>query len=181
MNLNSETQLVEAAQNGHLESFGVLYEHYHSAMVALAYSVLGNRDLADEAAQETFATACQKLGTLRHSDKFAGWLASICRNTARNILRSKRKTEAWNFQKRTENENIEEDRRDLIREAVGKLRSADRELIVMRYYDGFSQAQISNVLDISPSAVNGRLVRAKQKIAMYLKRNRFTGDNYGTA
>ena len=181
MNLNSETQLVGAAQKGHLESFGVLYERYHSAMVALAYSVLGDKDLADDAAQETFAIACQKLGTLRQRDKFAAWLASICRNVARSILRSKSKTEAVNFQERTENENIEEDRRDLIREAVWKLRPADRELIVMRYYDGFSQSQISNVLDISPSAVNGRLVRAKRKIARYLKRNGFTGDDYGTA
>jgi len=181
VNLNSETQLVEAAQKGHLESFGVLYEQYHSAMVALAYSVLGDRDLADDAAQETFATACYKLGTLRHSDKFAGWLASICRNTARNILRSKRKTETVDFQERTENKKMGEDRRDLIREAVWKLRPADRELIVMRYYDGFSQAQISKVLEISPSAVNGRLVRAKRKIAGYLKRNGFPGDDYGTA
>ena len=180
MNLNSETQLVEAAQKGHLESFGVLYERYHSAMTALAYSMLGDKDLADDTAQETFAIACQKLGTLRHSNKFAGWLASICRNTARNILRSKIKTEAGDFQKRTESENIEEHRRDLIREAVWKLRPADRELIVMRYYDGFSQAQISNVLDISPQAVNGRLFRAKQKIAKYLKQNGFMGKNYET-
>jgi RNA polymerase sigma-70 factor (ECF subfamily) len=178
--LNSETQLVEAAQNGHLESFGVLYERYHSAMVALAYSVLGDKELADDAAQETFAIACQKLDSLKHRDKFAGWLASICRNTARNILRSKRKTEAGDFQKFTENENIEVHRRELIRDAVWKLRPADRELIVMRYYDGFSQAQISKVLDISPSAVNGRLVRAKRKIARYLKRNGFPGDDYGT-
>jgi DNA-directed RNA polymerase specialized sigma24 family protein len=47
VNLNSDTELVEAAQNGNLDSFGVLYERYHSAMVALAYSVLGNRDLAE--------------------------------------------------------------------------------------------------------------------------------------
>ena len=175
MDLNSETQLVEAAQNGHLESFGVLYERYHSAMVALAYSVLGDRDLADDAAQETFAIACQKLVTLRHRDKFAGWLASICRNVARTILRSKGKSAAVNFQERVGNQNDTDHRRDAIREIVWKLRPADRELIVMRYYNGFSQAQISNVLDISPQAVNGRLVRAKRKIAEYLKRNSFDG------
>ena len=37
VDLNSETQLVEAAQYGHLESFGALYERYHSPMVALAH------------------------------------------------------------------------------------------------------------------------------------------------
>jgi RNA polymerase sigma-70 factor (ECF subfamily) len=86
-----------------------------------------------------------------------------------------------NFQGRSGNQNDTDHRRDAIREAVWKLKPADRELIVMRYYDGFSQAQISNVLDISPSAVNGRLVRAKRKIAKYLKHNGFTGDEYGTA
>jgi RNA polymerase sigma-70 factor (ECF subfamily) len=180
VNLNSETQLVEAAQNGHLESFGVLYKHYHSAMAALAYSVLGDRDLADDAAQETFAIACQKLGTLRRRDKFAVWLASICRNTARNILRSKGKAAALTARSFAEDE-MGAERRDAIRQAVWNLRSAERELIVLRYYNGFSQAQISSVLDISPSAVNGRLVRAKRKIAKYLKRNGFMGDDYGTA
>ena len=68
----------------------------------------------------------------------------------------------------------------MIRQAVWKLRPADRELIVMRYYDGFSQAQISGVLDISPSAVNGRLFRAKRKIAKYLRHSGFTGENHGT-
>ncbi|MBW8040710.1 MAG: RNA polymerase sigma factor [Planctomycetes bacterium] len=172
--------LVEAAQNGHLESFGALYERYHSPMVALAYSVLGDRDLAEDAAQETFAIACQKLGTLRRRDKFAGWLASICRNVAHSILRSKGKSATVNFQEPVVNQNSGDHRRDAIRQAVFKLRSSDRELIVLRYYNGFSQAQISNVLNISPQAVNGRLFRAKRKIAKYLKRNGFTGDDYGT-
>ena len=177
----SEERTVEAVQNGHLESFGVLYERYHSAMVALAYSVLGDKDLADDAAQEAFAIACQKLSALRHRDKFAGWLASICRNTARSILRSKGKSSAVNFQEDAGNQNDTDHRRDVIREAVWKLKPADRELIVMRYYDGFSQAQISNVLDISHQAVNGRLFRAKRKIEKYLKRNSFMGGRYGTA
>ncbi len=180
MNLNSETELVEAAQNGNLESFGVLYERYHSAMVGLAYSVLGNRDLAEDVAQETFAIACQKLDTLRQKDKFAAWLASICRNTSRDILRSQGKSAVLTAQRASEDFEVGAERRDAIRQAVWKLRPADRELIVMRYYDGFSQAQISNVLDISPSAVNGRLFRAKQKIAKYLKQNGFMGKNYET-
>jgi RNA polymerase sigma-70 factor (ECF subfamily) len=180
VNLNSETQLVGAAQKGHLESFGTLYVRYYSSMVALAYSALADRDLAEDTAQETFAIACQKLGTLRQRDKFAAWLASICRNVARSIHRSKGKSAAANFQKRFGNQNDTDHRRDAIREAVWKLRPADRELIIMRYYDGFSQAQISGVLDISPQAVNGRLFRAKQKIAKYLKRNGFTGENYET-
>jgi RNA polymerase sigma-70 factor (ECF subfamily) len=74
-----------------------------------------------------------------------------------------------------------DERSEAIRRAVWSLREAERELIVLRYFDGFSQAQISSVLGISPQAVNGKLVRAKRKIAEYLKRNGLAGAHYESA
>jgi len=175
-----DEQLAEAAQNGHLDSFGALYERYHSSMVALAYSMLADKDMAEDTAQEAFVIACRDLLNLKRRDKFGAWLAGICRNVARGVLREKGKTIASDLWNTTENQDSQEHHRDTIRRAVWKLSSAERELIVLRYYDGFSQSQISKVLDISSSAVNGRLVRAKRKIAQYLKQNGFTGDNYET-
>jgi len=90
VSLNSETKLVEAARNGHLESFGALYERYHSPMVALAYSMLADRDLAEDAAQEVFAVACRDIGSLKSKEKFVAWLAGICRNVSRQMLRANR-------------------------------------------------------------------------------------------
>jgi len=182
LNLNSETTLVEAAQNGHLESFGALYERYHSSMVALAYSMLADRDLAEDAAQDAFAIACRDIGSLKSKERFAAWLAGICRNVARQMLRAnKGKPVALGDNPAAQKRDDMEDRREAIRRAVWNLREAERELIVMRYFDGFSQGQISEVLDISPQAVNGRLVRAKRKIAKYLKRNGYMGDDYETS
>jgi len=173
VNLNSETQLVEAAQNGHLESFGALYERYHSPMVALAYSML---------AQEVFAIACRDIESLKSKERFAAWLAGICRNVSRQMLRASRiKPAALSDEHAAQSGSDCEDRRETIRRAVWNLREAERDLIVLRYFDGFSQARISEVLGLSPQAVNGRLVRAKRKIAKYLKRNGFTGDDYGTS
>ncbi|MBL7186937.1 MAG: RNA polymerase sigma factor [Phycisphaerae bacterium] len=176
MKLNSDTQLVEAAQNGHLESFGALYECYHSPMVALAYSMLADRDLAEDAAQETFAIACRDIGSLKSKERFAAWLAGICRNISRQMLRTgKSRGVAPDNEPAVVRRNDTEDRREVIRRAVWSLREPERELIVMRYFDGFSQGQISEVLGLSSQAVNGRLVRAKRKIAAYLKRKRFDG------
>ena len=181
MNLNSETQLVQAAQNGHLESFGALYERYHSSMVALAYSMLADRDLAEDAAQEVFAIACRDIGSLKSKERFAAWLTGICRNTARQMLRSKNRDVTLNAQGSTKNADSEQHRADAIRRAVWQLRPNERELIVLRYYDNLPYEQIAQVLDISIQAVNGRLVRAKRKIAKYLKRNGLTGDDYETS
>ncbi|MHC4147181.1 MAG: sigma-70 family RNA polymerase sigma factor [Planctomycetota bacterium] len=179
VDLNSETQLVEAVQNGHLESFGALYERYHSSMVALAYSMLADRDLAEDAAQEVFAIACRDIGSLKSKERFAAWLAGICRNVSRQVLRANKiKPATLSDDCAADNRYDCDDRREAIRRAVWNLREAERELIVLRYFDGFSQAQISEVLGISSQAVNGRLVRAKRKIAKYLKRNGLTGDDH---
>jgi len=180
LDLNSETQLAEAAQNGHLESFGALYQRYHSSMVALAYSMLANRDLAEDAAQEVFAIACRDLGTLKSKERFAAWLAGICRNISRQMLRVKvaKPPTLGDDHANPAHDADSEDRREMIRRAVWSLRQPEREIIVLRYFDGFSQARISEVLGLSAQAVNGRLVRAKRKIAKYLKRNGLTGDDY---
>lgn len=179
MDLDSETQLVEAAQNGHLESFGALYERYHSPMVALAYSMLADRDMAEDAAQEVFAIVCRDIGSLKSKERFAAWLAGICRNVSRQMLRASKSTLAARDNDITaEHGDDMEDRREAIRRAVWQLRPDDREMIVLRYYDNLPYEQIANILDISIQAVNGRLIRAKRKIAKYLKRNGLTGDDY---
>ncbi|MFC1677295.1 RNA polymerase sigma factor, partial [Planctomycetota bacterium] len=43
-----------------ISSFGELYERYYPTMVWIAYSILDDRNLAEDAAQETFAVACEK-------------------------------------------------------------------------------------------------------------------------
>ena len=181
MDLNSDTHLVEAAQNGCLESFGALYERYHSPMVALAYSMLADRDLAEDAAQEVFAVACRDIGNLKSKERFAAWLAGICRNVSRQMLRTQKIKPVVLSDDYADQSEETRDCREMIRRAVWSLREAERELIVLRYFDGFSQSRISEVLGLSAQAVNGRLVRAKRKIAKYLERNGLTGDDYETS
>ena len=173
--------MVEAAQKGCIKSFEILYERYYSSVAALAFSILADRQLAEDAAQETFATACDKIRSLKSKEKFASWLASICRNISRQTLRSRKK-------KPTAIENISaaaSSRRDgdnqsqtIIRQALENLKEKERELIVMRYFDNLPYERIASVMDISTQAVHGRLIRTKRKIAKYLKRNGVTGDNY---
>jgi len=70
----NDGQLVTAAQAGDLESLKVLYERYYRSMVWLAYSILSDRQLAEDAAQETFAAVCTSLKRLKQPEKFARYL-----------------------------------------------------------------------------------------------------------
>jgi len=124
-----DTTLVEAAIDGDAESFTELCKRYYPAMVAIAHSILGDRHLAEDAAQEAFAKAAFGLPQLRRKGKFAGWLAAICRNAARDMV--------W----RTDNGPIliersvvakrsdQNEATEIVREAIGKLSAATRELV----------------------------------------------------
>jgi len=87
---DSERQTVEAACDGDAEAMAGLYERYYAVMVWVAYSVLLDRGLAEDAAQQAFATACEKMHGPRRPDRFGPWLTRICRNAAIDMARDRR-------------------------------------------------------------------------------------------
>ena len=173
---HNEAQWVIAASRGDLESFGRLYEKYYGLMVALAYSVLADRHLAEDAAQEAFARACDNLGKLRQPDKFASWLASICRNAAHQTLRQRKKLSFTDDPPTRVAKNQTDETVEVIREALWILPDPDREILVLRYFNDLSYEQIAQVLGKTVSAIHGRLLRARKKLAHKLKRMGFSGE-----
>ncbi len=169
----SDAELVCAAACGDADSFTVLCQRYYPAMVAIAHAIIGDRHLAEDAAQQGFAKAAVKLPQLRNEKSFASWLATICRNTAKDLTKTIDKTDL--------NEDLSEiaapqdtdELADAVKEAVCKLPDSDREVVFLKFYDGLSYEQISAVLEITEYAINGRIRRAKKKIAAYLKGNGF--------
>ncbi len=71
-----------------------LYERYYAMMVWVAYSVLPDCGLAEDAAQQAFATAYGKIRNLRQPDQFGPWLTTICRNAAQDVARARRRDAA---------------------------------------------------------------------------------------
>jgi len=77
MTQKPDAELINSARRGDPDSFSQLCSRYYTAMVAIAHAKLGDRHLAEDAAQEAFAKACEKLGQLKNENKFAYWLAAI--------------------------------------------------------------------------------------------------------
>jgi RNA polymerase sigma-70 factor (ECF subfamily) len=168
-----DSVLVEAAIGGDADSFAELCSRYYPAMVAIAHSVLGEKDRAEDAAQQGFANAVGKLGQLKDKSKFGGWLAVICRNAALDMARSDEKFSNVDGLSEAAADSQQDGLGDGVRDAIGRLSDSAREVIYLRYYEGMSYGRICEVLGLSEQAVNGRLRRAKKKIAEYLKRNGF--------
>jgi len=171
---NLERQLVDAAADGDSESFGELCRQYYGPMVAIAYSVVSDHQLAEDAAQESFARALVSVRRLKNRTRFAPWLAAICRNVAKDMVAAKaRRVNAADLSQPAREDSDAESER-AIRRAIEQLPDATKELIVLRYYNNLSYEQIAAVSGVSRAAINGRLSRAKRRMAKYLKRNGFS-------
>jgi RNA polymerase sigma-70 factor (ECF subfamily) len=169
-----ERALVEAALGGDIQSFGELCRRYYSAMVAIAYTVLSDHQLAEDAAQESFARALVNLRSLKNKNRFAPWLAAICRNVAKDMVAAKARHVGNEALSHVAQRNDDEGDDRAVRRAIEQLPDAAKELIVLRYYNNLSYERIASILGISRAAINGRLARAKRKMARYLKQNGFS-------
>ncbi len=163
--------LVRSAVAGDLDSFGELATRYYAAMVSIAYAICGDRHLAEDAAQEALARALVRLQTLQRPDRFGPWLCRICRNVAHDMLAHRARQASNEDISRVRQPVGTDDDTGPVKEAVAALSEPARELVILRYYNDLSYEQISEVLGISRAAINGRLTRAKRKLAAYLKRH----------
>ena len=85
--VSSDAYLVRKARAGDSQAFGVLVGRYMRAAYAVSLSVTGRHVDAEDAAQEAFMVALARLDDCRNPDRFAGWLMTIVRNRARNLVR----------------------------------------------------------------------------------------------
>jgi len=81
-----EDALVKMASNGDLDAFNQLVLSHQNKAYNLAYTLLGDPDSADDATQESFIKAFQKIGSFR-GGSFRAWLLKIVTNTSYDILR----------------------------------------------------------------------------------------------
>jgi RNA polymerase sigma-70 factor (ECF subfamily) len=139
--------------------------------------MLGEAEIAEDAAQETFLRAYQNI--LRYDLKrpFPTWLLSIAAHYCIDRLRKRKfsmfsidadestfelpDTEAPN----PENEAIKKEERDQVHVILQSLDATDRAAIIMRYWYDFSEAEIAEALNLTVSAVKSRLHRARRALA----------------
>ncbi|MFC1659966.1 RNA polymerase sigma factor [Gemmatimonadota bacterium] len=87
MREQSDGNLVREAIRGRSEAFGALVTRYMRPAYLVAFSITGNREDAEDVAQEAFLVALDRLEDCRSPERFGGWLLTIVRNRSKNLLR----------------------------------------------------------------------------------------------
>ena len=166
--------LVRGALQADPESFGQLCKRYYKPLVAVADSILLDHHLAEDAAQEALAHACRQLPRLKRPELFGPWVAAICRNVAKDMLRDRqRQRTAAGDRETRQAEGPDDGQMELVAEGLKHLPQHLREVVYLRFYNGMSYQQMTSVLGTTPESIDGRLRRAKKRIAAYLMKRGF--------
>jgi RNA polymerase sigma factor (sigma-70 family) len=168
----SDADLVGTARAGDAASFGTLLERHRASLYASALSILGERGEAQDAVQDAFLIALQRLADLREPTAAAAWLHAIVRNACRMRLRASRETPSEILTLDRRDELDPEDAlerlalRDWVWTALERLPESLRATIMLRYFTRrCSYAEIGAILGIPIGTVRSRLNQAKRRLA----------------
>lgn len=134
---------------------------------------LGDEQLSDDLAQETFIKAYVNITKFRGMSSFSTWLMRIAYNVFYDEVRSRKQTEDIDESpvvKRSfasGDSNLKMD----IYAALALLKPDERTCITMQLIDGYPIEQISKITGITENTVKSHLKRGKEKLANYLKQN----------
>ncbi|MGA2612099.1 MAG: sigma-70 family RNA polymerase sigma factor [Spirochaetia bacterium] len=159
---------------GNRDAFRLIVDRYKGLIVRLSLSFLGNREEAEEAAQEIFLRAFRSLHRFSLDKKLLPWLYSIAVNHLRSAYgRMKRRDErvaavevelAAGGESDPQRVVLADYERAALRQAVDSLPPTLREVIVLYYYEEMRVESISAVLNIGVENVKSRLFRGRQKL-----------------
>jgi RNA polymerase sigma-70 factor, ECF subfamily len=130
----------------------------------IAASVLRDRGLAEDAAQEACATIARALPSLRSLDAFATWSYKIAVTAALAAARQRSRAQSLDELDPTAEAGLDRgDALDLYR-ALGRLRPIQRAVILLHYYAGQSSSEIADATGVPSSTVRFHLMRARSAL-----------------
>jgi RNA polymerase sigma factor (sigma-70 family) len=164
-------------RDGDPEAVRAVYGSYGRLVYAVAYRVLGDRGLAEEATQLAFLKAWRAADSLDESREMGPWLATIARRVAIDVHRREAPRRADELESVaqadpalvTEPQSAEA-LHDVweVRRAVAELPPQEQEIVRLQHFEGLTHVQIAERLKLAPGTVKSRSFRAHKRLAAQL-------------
>jgi RNA polymerase sigma-70 factor (ECF subfamily) len=168
---DTDGSLIESALFGDGEAFSRLVMRYQRVVFGAVYSVLRNKHLAEDIAQDALLAAWQKLGTLKETDKFGPWVYQVALNKAKDYFKKHRESISLEYIPYPVADNAYNPERvlfpgsfDQLHEVIEKLSEKLGIVIKLHYFESASIEEIAQQLNLSAGTVKWRLHEAREKI-----------------
>lgn len=186
---DSDAQLVGRARDGDAGAFEALVHRHLRAAYAVSLAELGNVADAEDALQDAFVTALERLDECRQPDRFEAWLVQIARNRARDLRR--RRTirlasplEAAETRASGSSPSADAERADLrerLQAALGHLSEVQREVVLLHDMEGWKHREIAEVLGLPEGTVRSHLFHARRALRARLGSGAYAEESDGYA
>lgn len=167
----SDAELVAMARSGDQDAFGELVRRYQRPAYSVALSVAGNHSDAEDAAQEAFLTALQRLDDCRNPARFGSWFLSIVRNRARNLVRRESLRSGDPVPESAQSREPSPAKaaqlaelRSRLEEALQTLPEVQREIVLLHDWEGWKHGEIAERLGIPSGTVRSHLHFARKAL-----------------
>ena len=176
----SNSELVKKSQLGDKSAFEELVKRHQELVFSLSFKLTGNRELANDVAQEAFIRAWKAIGKFRGDSTFGTWIYRITVNTAWTLRKKAKKHNSLNIED-TQEPVVVDEKKDpelvainsdlslVLRKALNQIPLEQRIIVELKNIEGRSHKEIADYLDISVTAAKVRLHRAHQKLRNILE------------
>ena len=176
----SNSELVKKSQLGDKSAFEELVKRHQDLVFSLSFKLTGNRELANDVAQESFIRAWKAIEKFRGDSTFGTWIYRITVNTAWTLRKKAKKHYSLNIEDTQEPVVIDEkkdpelvainsDLSVVLRKALNQIPLEQRIIVELKNIEGRSHKEIADYLDISVTAAKVRLHIAHQKLRNILE------------
>jgi RNA polymerase sigma-70 factor (ECF subfamily) len=177
----AEAALLRAGQAGDRTALGQLLALHERALVAFCLGILGSVEDAEDAAQETFLRALQGLGGFRGEAEFRTWLFRIAVNLCLRWKAARRPVEPWDEARESMTagsstpEAIALGRLHRM-EALASLPRRQRVLFLLKEWEGWSAAEIGQVMGWNEMRVRNELAKARRALVEWRRKHAAEGE-----
>lgn len=175
----TDASLVRAVLEGNVAAFTTLVDRHSRICLRYAHRMLGNREDAEDATQETFVRAYGALARYQEGTAFQTWLMTILINRCRTALQSRRRRDARVVSddgivaRAAQAPEIESlGTRESIERALARLDPAQREAFLLKHVEQLSYEEMSAMTGAGVSALKMRVQRACENLQAWLEEER---------
>jgi RNA polymerase sigma-70 factor (ECF subfamily) len=179
---HAEAEVIGRVLAGDVDAYDLLVRAYMRKAYAVAYRVLVSSQDSEDAVQDAFFTALERLDTFDRSRPFGPWFLRIVANQARNLRRSNAVRDsapldegtAFDGGRTPDRAAADAELREAFADALSQLAPRPRQIVQMADVDGLASTEIAELLDLSPGTVRAYLHEARQALRRILVA--FRGD-----
>lgn len=181
--MQGDELLLRRACKGDVQAFEELMQSHESRIYAIALRMMGNREDAQDCAQEAMVRIYRAMGSFKGQSALATWIYRITMNTCLDELRRRKARKVTSLDSLVDNgwsptdtgdtpeeRGLRVEKQNALNQAIQSLPDDMRAAIILRDVKGYSYDEIASILDANVGTIKSRISRGREKLREILSK-----------